>query len=352
MSMTVTDNVIKLVVQMPVYKLYASTGTIIVNQPSDAYPQDVGFTADAGDDSKLARADHVHALYLDTIKELLRNGVGPIDFNDQRLTNVGYPTAADDAATKSYVDAVAGSGGGGSAELVDDDSPGIVPHLESLQGAVLFDNGDNTVSWRQITQDDIQPAFAAALSGGGTLEVGQSVVNPSFTVGYTNGPPNSASLTDTEGNPTINLSSPFTAVTSPHTFSKTALNATVTFTLSATKGAVTRQSTAAYAWRPRGFWGVGAIPGSLNEAFVEALANSGLQSSRARSFTLSTSAGEYMWYAYPASYGAATFTVGGFSGGFILAGTVSVTNAYGVTQTHNVYRSTNQNLGSQAVVVS
>ncbi len=89
------------------------------------------------------------------------------------------------------------------------------------------------------------------------------------------------------------------------------------------------------------------------EAEVEALASSGLQSSRARTITVTAGVGEYIWYAYPASYGAATFTIAGFEGGFdLITSTLSITNANGVTQNYRLYRSTNPSLGLTTIVVS
>lgn len=240
--------------------------------------------------------------------------------------------------------------GGGTSTVVTSAANGLAPLTANVAGQVLFDDGAGGVVWRAISASDIVPAFAASLSGGGTLEVGQSVVNPAFTASYTSGPPTSATLTDSEGSPTVTLTTPFTSVTSPHTFVKSSNNASATFTLHATKGASTQTPSASYSWLPRVFWGVGS--GVDTEAEIEALANSALASSRARSFTVAPGVGEYIYYAFPDSYGAATFTVGGFAGGFTDMGTVSITNAYAVTQTYRLYRSTNPNLGSTDVVVS
>ncbi len=158
-------------------------------------------------------------------------------------------------------------------------------------------------------------------------------------------------MTDSEGNPTITLTTPFTAVTSPHTFTKTTNNASVVFTLHAAKNAITSAPTASYAWRPLAFWGVSSNGSGSTETFIEALSNSTLASSLARTISLSPGVGEYIYYAYPASYGAATFTVGGFEGGFdLISASIAVTNAYSVTQNYRLYRSTNPNLGSTTVV--
>ena len=91
--------------------------------------------------------------------------------------------------------------------------------------------------------------------------------------------------------------------------------------------------------------------GTLNSAFLLSL-DSTLQTSRGKTFTANVSSGMYAWYACPASYGTPSFSVGGFSGGFQLAGTIDFTNANGFTTSYNIYRSQNASLGSTTVVVS
>ena len=81
--------------------------------------------------------------------------------------------------------------------------------------------------------------------------------------------------------------------------------------------------------------------------------SSELSGSRARTKTVTAGAGQYIWFAYPARLGAATFKVGGFEGGFTLVdGSFSHTNASGYTEAYRVYRSDNAGLGATTVVVS
>ena len=118
------------------------------------------------------------------------------------------------------------------------------------------------------------------------------------------------------------------------------------------KGANTKTSSVAITWRPPVFWGV-ATPSTINEAFVESLASSALASSRARTLTVNAGSGQKIYYAFPTSYGTPTFTIGGFEGGFEKVGdAISVTNSNGVTQTYDVWASTNASLGSTTVVVT
>lgn len=270
------------------------------------------------------------------------------------VVDEGVRVTAETVQTQVIIGADAvGGGSGGTTDVVSSAANGLAPRTHGVDKEVLVDDGTGVPVWRGLSLDDLSPAFNASLSGGGTLEVGQSVVNPAFTASYAGGPATAATITDNDGNPALTLSSPFTAGTMPNTYSKTANNASVTFTLSANKGALVDTAQASYAWRPRGFYGVSSNASGNNEAFIEALASSQLQSARNASLSVNAGPGEYIYYAYPTAYGAATFTVGGFEGGFnLVSTTISVTNAFGVTQNYTLYRSTNPSLGSTNVVVT
>jgi hypothetical protein len=90
-----------------------------------------------------------------------------------------------------------------------------------------------------------------------------------------------------------------------------------------------------------------------NEAFIKGLANSALSASRNRTITVNAGPGQKIFYCYRAAYGSATFTVGGFSGGFTnTALLVSLTNAYGFLENYTVWESDNPGLGLTTVVVT
>lgn len=100
------------------------------------------------------------------------------------------------------------------------------------------------------------------------------------------------------------------------------------------------------------YYGAASAPGTINSAFLLGLSNSELATSRAKTFTVNAGSGKYIWYAVPTSFGACSFNVGGFDGGFEPATTISHTNASGYTENYYVYRSTNANLGNTTVKVS
>jgi len=123
------------------------------------------------------------------------------------------------------------------------------------------------------------------------------------------------------------------------------------FTLNATDGTDNSTSSLTYYFYNLRFWGV-SIDTTYDESDVEGLASNELSNARAKTFTVTAATGEYIVYAYPSRLGTATFTVGGFGGGFEDPQTVSITNTNGYTENYYVYRSTQSGLGATTVVVS
>ena len=208
-------------------------------------------------------------------------------------------------------------------------------------------------AWRALKESYLVPLFDITSFALGTsvVEIGQSIVTPSFTAAY-NRTPTTATLTDDEASPPKDVTATPTAFSSDGTFQKTANNDSILFTLTAIEDGENDTGQATLSWRPRTYYGVD-VDGLSTEADIEALATSQLDNNRNITFTVNPGAGEHIYYAYPASYGAATFTIGGFEGGFTLVSdAISVTNAHGVTQNYRLYKSVNPNLGSTTVVVT
>jgi hypothetical protein len=80
-----------------------ATTAYVIGQSSNATPQALG-TAAAGTSLKHSRADHVHAM--PKISDL-NAPTASVAFGSQKITGLADPTAAQDGATKAYVDAVA-----------------------------------------------------------------------------------------------------------------------------------------------------------------------------------------------------------------------------------------------------
>ena len=222
--------------------------------------------------------------------------------------------------------------------------PAVIPN------SVLQRVGSNPIFMAPLTLDQILPAFVVSLSGGGSLELGQTVTNPYFTATYSREPAvatlsidNGYGL-DVSGTPTS-----FTAFT---VLQKSELGSSNAVILTANEtGGPSKTSTAYFGWYPKVFVGVGSA-GSFNESFIHGLTGA-LASSRGRTFTVTPGVGQKIYYAYPVAFGLATFYVGGFEGGFIEPPTVtSVTNPFGVVLDYYVYESSQDNLGQTTVLVS
>lgn len=129
-------------------------------------------------------------------------------------------------------------------------------------------------------------------------------------------------------------------------------NQSVVFTIGATSAdGEYDEATRSLVFRQNNYWGVSSNT-ALDGTGLIGLGGSALSTGRSRSFSVTAGSGEYIYYAYPTSYGTATFTVGGFAGGFSLLGTYSHTNANSFVENYYIYRSDNPNLGTTTVVVS
>lgn len=194
------------------------------------------------------------------------------------------------------------------------------------------------------------PAFTCGLSGGGVLEAGQILTNPSFSASY-NRTPTTATLQDNQGNPSLNVLGVANPIVVARSYQKSTADQSVVFTLSATEPENPASASVSYVWRQKAFWGVG-VDGLRSSAFITSLANSALTSSKNRTFTVDAYNDTlHIYYAYRAAYGTSTFWSGGFEGGFNGPYTVSVTNAYGVVENYYLYQSVQPGLGPTTITV-
>jgi hypothetical protein len=130
------------------------------------------------------------------------------------------------------------------------------------QGAVIvFDTSAAKYDIRQLTLDDLGPAFSiTSFSGGSTVEVGATVTNPAFTASYSS-PATSANITNTDNiDSPLTLITPFTSGTVVGSFTHTTITS-VTFTLTAI-AATTKTATQAINYFGRSFSGLGGTGAS------------------------------------------------------------------------------------------
>ena len=190
----------------------------------------------------------------------------------------------------------------------------------------------------------------------GTIEEGVGVWKAtgtiSFTASYTNGPATSASVAG-PGFSGLNMTSSFMGPTATAiSINFPAVAGTVVFTLSASNGSTNPTATITHSFNNDRYWGVSSNAGVYASTDVTTLGANDLSNSIPKTFTVNPGAGQYIVYAYPSRLGTASFTVGGFAGGFQAPQTVTVTNGSGFVESYYAYRSTNSGLGSTTVVVT
>lgn len=125
----------------------------------------------------------------------------------------------------------------------------------------------------------------------------------------------------------------------------------VTLTVTDERGATVSKSTGYNAYNGV-YCGPKALPETIDSIFVRGLVSKLLSDNRARTVTVKGYENTYIWYALPVRLGECTFTVDGFTGGFILADTIEFTNNQGYTEPYYVYRSENVIPGETKVVIS
>ena len=97
------------------------------------------------------------------------------------------------------------------------------------------------------------------------------------------------------------------------------------------------------------YWGTSSDT-TYNDTFIMSLSKE-LRSNRNKTISVNCMENEYIYYCIPTSYGKPTFSVGGFTGGFNKVSTIQFRNSYGYTESYDIYRSANSNLGNTTVVV-
>lgn len=188
----------------------------------------------------------------------------------------------------------------------------------------------------------------------GSLELGQSVTNPTCSATYT-GTPTSASISNTDSiDSPLNLSSPYTSGTIVGTFTHSTVT-TTTVTLTAI-GISTQTATQAYTWNPRIFAGLGSggatsATASGTSAVLNAsagtIASAGLGAETVgQTFGPFSPSGQYVYLLMMG--GSHTFTDAGTGFPFAFNAPITVTfiNQYGVSVTMYLYQSTNALTGT------
>ncbi len=245
-----------------------------------------------------------------------------------------------------------GGGGGGapgakvSVDVADTTSDFLASKLvagSNISLTVLNPGGAESL------RVDFVAAFAITSftkTGGNLVLAGATVVNPAFTAAY-NQAASAVTLTDTEGNNDV-IALPGTAIVSPHSFTKNVYGATVTFTDHATGPGGSATANNVLSWGQNVFFGSIVDPGVYNSAFITGLGAT-LKLAPAGTYAFNASALQSTFFCARTAFGLTTanFTVGGFPFACSKVGAaIATTNANGVVENYDVFRSDNIGLGA------
>ena len=252
------------------------------------------------------------------------------------------------------IDPGTGGGGGGSTVKVDgaDTTAGFLASklvVDASLSLTILNPGAN----EQIRLG-LFVAFGItgfALTGPALVLVGTPVVNPGFVASY-NQAATAVSLTDTEGNNDV-IALPGTAFVSPHTVTKNAYGQSVTFTDHASNANGAATAGAALFWGQNVFFGSAVDPGGggYNTAFLNTL-TAALRLAPNGNYNYNASALQSCFWAARAGFGLtpANFTVGGFPFACSKVATFNYTNANGIVESYDLFRSDNIGLGAFTLV--
>ena len=231
-----------------------------------------------------------------------------------------------------------------AADLIDE--TGLIVDGTPVAGQFVRWNGANAYWGTDAAYNITSFATSSTL-----VQVSGALNTPAFTAAHTL-TPTTLSLTDSEGTPAKNVVGTPTSFSSNGSFTKNLPNATVVFTLTGGDGITTDTATRTVTWCNRVYYGA-AVPGVFNEAFVEALSSSALQTSGNRTFTLASGPTQKKYFAFPTRLGGATVVIGGFTYSWtVISTTISVTNSDGYTENYTLIESENLGVPSETIAIT
>ena len=128
-----------------------------------------------------------------------------------------------------------------------------------------------------------------------------------------------------------------------------------TWTVKVSDGQTEATKSTSITFKNKVYYGVSAVnaPAEANSAFILGLSGNKFAGSKSAvgSFTVNAEAGQYIYYAQPATFTEPIFNIGGFDTTFELYATIDFTNASGHTASYNIYKSGQAGLGSTSATV-
>ena len=201
----------------------------------------------------------------------------------------------------------------------------------------------STISYHNITYNTVEKALdkllyvpvTVGISGGGTYEIGTTIDTVNLTWST-----NKDILTQSINNGIGSLAPEVRS----YTHSGQTITTNRTYTITVNDGTQNGTSSTTVAFMYKRYWGTSSST-SLNNSQILAL-SSEFSSSRVQTRTFDCTGGTYFYIVYPASWGTATFKVGGLAFSDMILTTQTITNAVGASVLVNVYRVNNIQTGS------
>lgn len=219
----------------------------------------------------------------------------------------------------------------------------VKEHFVAKEDGKGLSSNDFTDEYMQMIQDlaYVPIAISSFTNNVNTVEMGSTVTD--VTLNWTlNKEPESQKVDSETIEKTLRTKQ----------FTGQSIQADKTYTLSATdEREKTVTKTTKITFYNGVYWGAAEEQEAFDSAFILSLTK-GLQASRTKTFTVNAGAGQHIYYAVPSRYGACSFNVGGFDGGFGKVATIEFTNASGYAEDYDIYKSDNAGLGSTTVKVS
>lgn len=194
------------------------------------------------------------------------------------------------------------------------------------------------------------PIILSMTTPTGFVQVGSTLVSPTFNFTY-NGYPTGLSIAGPSGSQTG--TSPFTTHVFTGNFLKNTVGGSYTFTATASGTASGDLETCTIAWYQKFYFGQSVDPGVYDSSFIQQLGatpsgHSALTVSHSGSVDFTLTSGMYAWYAFR-NVGVPAFLNhdNHIKGGFVLINSaLTFVNEAGFSDTYQLWRSENHNLGS------
>lgn len=232
--------------------------------------------------------------------------------------------------------------------------PFPVPPGGVLPPVTVADNGDQLIVIAGVWAKGLLSYTITSFAHAPTLVLlGSTVTTPSYTAAYSGGPPDLAVLTDTEGTAPKDVTATPGAFSSSASYTKTVFGQSITAHLNAQRaGTSAPQANSTISWGQPSYHGAAVDPGGggYTQAFIQSLTATGIQLSPNGTYAANDGVGLSEFFCARTAYALAVLSFTVSPGGLPfavskVASAVAVTNAAGIIENYDVFRSDNSGLG-------